>query len=132
MHTGGGEEAAGLVIYDTIHGCSCPVRIEVVGHAWSMGAIILQSAELRVMYPNSSVMIHVGDKEYEGHSDNVRRQVMYDKQVDERCDMILLERMQAQQPDLSLGQLRDTMILDTYYWPEEAIRLGLADIVAGV
>lgn len=129
LNTTGGCEVSGLAIYDLLRRMNCEVTIKVVGQAWSMGAIILQAAHRRVMLPNSSLMIHVGDREYSGHSENVRREMLFDKEIDATCDKILLERMEIFNPELTMGKFRDILTLDTYYSAKEAVRVGLADEV---
>ena len=50
----------GMAIYDAIAGCPCPVTAVVYGAAMSMGSIILQAADTRVIHPNATMMIHDG------------------------------------------------------------------------
>ena len=127
MDTGGGGESEGLAIYDALVRLKSPLTITVVGNAWSMGAIILQAAKQRLLTRNASLMIHTGEKDYAGQGENVRREMLFDKTRDEVCDRILLEKMQRVDPKLTLGKLRDIMLVDTYYFADEAIRVGLAD-----
>jgi len=49
-----------MAIYDAIKACPCHVTIEVMGQAMSMGSIILQAADERILHPNSCVMVHDG------------------------------------------------------------------------
>ncbi len=63
MNTYGGSWYHGLAIYDAIITCPCIVRIEVIGTAMSMGAVILQAADERILYPNSRIMIHDGEED---------------------------------------------------------------------
>ena len=133
LDTTGGLETAGLTIFDTIRqaGSVTDTTIIVVGRAWSMGAIILQAADMRIMWPNATLMLHVGDKSYEGHAENVRRELLFDKKIDEVCDTIILDAMRKVNPELTMGQLRSDMTLDTYYLADDTVRLGLADVVGG-
>lgn len=130
LNTGGGDEIPGMAIYDLLRMTTCPVTIMVTGMAYSMGAIILQAASegQRFMLPSSSLMLHTGERSYEGHSENVRREMLFDKVMDEVCDRVILERMRVKDPTLNLGKLRDMLTLDTYLMPGEAIKLGLADV----
>jgi ATP-dependent Clp protease protease subunit len=129
LMTGGGDELPGLAIYDAIKHCGLHTTIQVASQAYSMGAIILQAAARRIMLPSAALMIHVGDKAYEGHAENVRREVLFDKSVDVICDRILLERMQKADPAFTLGKLRDMQTLDTYFNAKQAVEAGLADEV---
>ena len=127
MDTGGGNEGAGLVIFDAIKRFPAPVSIRVVGAAWSMGAIILQAAADRILTPNASLMIHTGSRSYEGAAENVRQEIRRDKIIDDVVDEVLLKKIQQKQPEMTLGALRDLMAVDTYYFADEAIDMGLAD-----
>lgn len=133
LNTGGGDEVPGMAIYDLLKLTTCPVMIMVTGMAYSMGAIVLQAAAegKRFMLPSSSLMLHTGEKAYEGHNENVRREMLFDKVMDEVCDRVILDRMRTKDPALNLGKLRDMLTLDTYIVPSEAIKLGLADAIVG-
>jgi ATP-dependent protease ClpP protease subunit len=69
MNNPGGDYFHGLAIYDAIKYSSCHCTIKVYGHAMSMGSIIFQAADTRIMMPNSRFMIHYG---YDGRNDHVK------------------------------------------------------------
>jgi ATP-dependent Clp protease protease subunit len=60
MNTNGGCWHDGLAIYDMLQGSECHITIEVIGAAMSMGAIVLQAADERVIHPNGVLMLHNG------------------------------------------------------------------------
>jgi ATP-dependent Clp protease, protease subunit len=60
LNSFGGCWYNGMAIYDAIRSCPCHVSIEVLGSAMSMGSIILQAADERIIYPNATLMIHDG------------------------------------------------------------------------
>ncbi len=60
INTPGGNISDGWAIYDAIMASSSPVAIEVYGEASSMGSIILQAGDLRLMHPKAIVMVHDG------------------------------------------------------------------------
>lgn len=60
MNNPGGEWYHGMAIYDAIQNAKSHCTIKVYGHAMSMGSIILQAADHRIMMPNSRFMIHYG------------------------------------------------------------------------
>lgn len=70
MNCIGGEVIHGMAIHDAIRNCSNHVTIKVFGHSMSMGAVILQSADHRMMSANSRIMIHIGSDGYSGHAKN--------------------------------------------------------------
>ena len=68
MNNPGGDWYHGMAIYDAIKNSKCHSTIKVYGHAMSMGSIILQAADHRVMMPHSRFMIHYGYDGRYGHS----------------------------------------------------------------
>lgn len=60
QHGRGGYNNEGLLIYDAIKQCSSPVICIMWGCAYSMSSIIPQAADLRVISPSCSFMIHEG------------------------------------------------------------------------
>lgn len=113
----GGETQHGLAIYDAIRSLSSPVHITVYGHCYSIGAWILQAGDVRKMSKHSSLMIHHGSGD----------KTQFDKEMDEKCVDILLDRIREKQPEYSRKQLDKLLLKDTYLWPEEALKLGLID-----
>jgi len=73
LNNPGGDVVHGLAIYDAIRHCRNHVTIKVYGHAMSMGAIILQAADERLMSENSVMMLHYGTNSVDGHTKNVER-----------------------------------------------------------
>lgn len=68
MNNPGGDWYHGMAIYDAIKTSNCHCTIKVYGHAMSMGSIILQAADTRIMMPNSRFMIHYGSNGNSGHA----------------------------------------------------------------
>ena len=60
LNSFGGCWYNGMAIYDAIHDSPCHVTMEVLGSAMSMGAVILQAADDRVIHPHATLMIHDG------------------------------------------------------------------------
>jgi|10_taG_2_1085330.scaffolds.fasta_scaffold00240_35 ATP-dependent protease ClpP protease subunit len=60
QHSTGGEWTEGMMIFDAIATCTCPVVIIMHGIAASMGSIIPQAADLRINMPNCWWLIHDG------------------------------------------------------------------------
>lgn len=60
MNNPGGDWYHGMGIFDAIQLCKNHVTIKVYGYAMSMGSIILQAGDQRVLTPNSRFMIHYG------------------------------------------------------------------------
>jgi ATP-dependent Clp protease protease subunit len=60
IHSNGGSITSGLAIYDTMQLVQCDVATYVVGHAFSMGAVLLAGGAQgkRFALPHSRVMLH--------------------------------------------------------------------------
>jgi len=60
MHTEGGVWADGMAIFNSIRFCGSSVTILAYAQASSMGGVILQAADKRVLMPDCELMIHHG------------------------------------------------------------------------
>jgi ATP-dependent protease ClpP protease subunit len=93
MNNPGGDWYHGMAIYDTIKSSPCECTITVYGYAMSMGSIILQAADRRVMMPNSRCMIHYGIDGVVGHSKIVQKWADEGKRANWQMENIYLDRM---------------------------------------
>ena len=66
MQTVGGCWYSGMGIYDAIKNCKCKTTIVGYSQVCSMGTIIMQSANRRLVCPNSVLMVHWGQSEISG------------------------------------------------------------------
>lgn len=127
LNTGGGFVEHGYAIYDAIKSSPCHVTIEVMGQAQSMGAIILQAADVRIVHPNSVVMIHDGTQGLDTHARNIERWAEYSKKVDRpRMYQILAD---ATGKPATYWEKKST--LDHILTAEQAVEEGLADKIFG-
>jgi ATP-dependent protease ClpP protease subunit len=67
----GGDYLHGMAIYDAICECKNHVTIKAYGNAHSMGSVIFQAGDERIISPNGRLMIHYGKFGMEDHSKNV-------------------------------------------------------------
>jgi len=79
MHSIGGNWADGMAIYDAIYSCKSYVTIVVYGQAESMSSIILQSADKRIMMPNSYFMLHYGSIGYHANYLDAKNAMDFEK-----------------------------------------------------
>lgn len=86
MQSVGGEWSDGMAIYDAISMCRCHVTIVAYGQAESMSSIIFQSADSRLITPNTYFMAHYGSTGASGEYLNVQNWVKYEKQI---CDIMM-------------------------------------------
>jgi ATP-dependent protease ClpP protease subunit len=76
MSTVGGDWGAGIAIYDAISAAPCHIYCIVHGEAYSMGSIILQAADTRLMMPNAYCMVHEGTIELNSTTQKVASSTM--------------------------------------------------------
>ena len=60
QHSIGGEWADGMLMYDVIASCSCHIIFIMHGTACSMGSIVPQAADTRIIMPHCTFMVHSG------------------------------------------------------------------------
>ena len=86
MHSVGGEWTDGMAIFDAIKMCKSKVTIIAYGQAESMSSIILQSANKRLLTPNTYFMSHFGSSGAGGGYLDVQNWMKYEKRI---CDIML-------------------------------------------
>jgi ATP-dependent Clp protease protease subunit len=124
LNTVGGCVNQGFAIYDAIKSSSCEITVCGTGQVMSMGVIILQAADYRVLTPNTDVMIHDGENSVSGIARNFERWSEYYKTLRRKMYKILSERSGRKE---TFWQQK--MLLDTILTAEQAVMYGLADKV---
>ncbi len=128
LNNPGGSSVDGMAIYDAIRACKNHVTITVYGEACSMGCVILQAADHRVLAEHAVVMFHDGMEAYaDNHPEIVRRWVKFNERFGKKIEAIVTDRIQIKHPDLKGKKLRDMHQFDTILFASEAVELGLAD-----
>jgi ATP-dependent protease ClpP protease subunit len=124
----GGDEYHGFAMYDAILAAKSQVTIKVSGHAFSMGSIILQAADTRIMAQNAVQMLHYGTwGAAEQHAKTVQKWAKEGERIDKWMEKMYLKRMQEKHPKFKLEDLQKMLDHDTYLTAEESVELGLAD-----
>lgn len=131
MNNLGGDVMHGLAIYDAIKACRSKVTIKVLGHAMSMGSIILQAADERVMSPNSVQMIHFGQIHVGGHAKTVYKQTDENKRIDSWMEKMYLEKIREKVGDFSPQRLKGMLDHDCFLTAKKSVEIGLADKILG-
>jgi ATP-dependent protease ClpP protease subunit len=134
MNNIGGDEFDGMAIYDAIRASECQVTIKVSGNAMSMGSIILQAADVRLMYPHAKFMIHYGTPvlvNSEGSAQNNYRWIEESKKFDKMMEDLFLSKIHKKIPDFKLSSLRKLLEFDTILGAEEALRYNFIDGIIG-
>lgn len=129
MNNVGGDWYHGMAIYDAIRACKNKVTIVVYGHAMSMGSIILQAADYRIMMPNARFMVHYGSNGYYGHSKIFDKWADENKRINEEMLKIYLQRIKKKKPRFTKKQLDEMCRYDTFLSAKETVEMGLADEV---
>lgn len=124
INSPGGSVIAGLAIYDTMQILKPDIATLCVGHAMSMGAVLLCGGTKgkRMALPNSRIMIHQGSAGFQGTPsdiDIIAKEVLRYKSL---LIDILVEHS---------GQTRDKVEKDVdrdfYMSPDESIEYGIID-----
>lgn len=129
MNNLGGDVMHGLAIYDAIKACKSKVIIKAFGNAMSMGSVILQAADERIMAPNAVQMVHIGYFATSGHAKTTYRQTDEAKRLDKLVETIYLEKIREKHPDFTPQRLKGMLDHDTFLTAKQSIELGLADKV---
>jgi len=133
LSTTGGNVWEGMAIYDAIKAAKSHITIRVYGVAMSMGSILLQAANERVLSPHAIVMFHAGIAGVPPMSpQEARNYGEFDFKFGKIADKILLDRInekreQDNQALMSKHAFESACMKGTYLLAEEAIAWGLAD-----
>ncbi len=128
LDTQGGDIDEGLFIYDTILDAEAHVTIKVLSKCWSMGAIILQASDERLIHPNATLMGHTGTNAYpEGPANDVKAAILHDTRQAKRCDDILFAKLRAADPRYSRARFEKFNNTGAYLSADQALLLGLVD-----
>lgn len=124
----GGCVQSGFAIYDAIYDCRNYVRGVVRGEASSMGSIILQSCDDRLISQNSTIMIHDGTVEYDKTSfESVEAWQKWLSNINEFCYNLYLEKIKVKHPKFRKQDLKRYMKHDMIFRGQDAVDFGLAD-----
>lgn len=132
LNSDGGDQDHGMAIHDTIASSSAHVTIRVTGNAASMGAVILQAADHRVVTPYSTVMFHIGETSTSAPSKEAKNSAEYDLRYSTALDDIIYDRVNNSptwKGGLSRAVFNKLNDESTYLRGLEVVEWGLADEV---
>jgi len=126
INSPGGSVIAGLAIYDTMQFIKPDLATTCVGHAMSMGAVLLAGGAKgkRMALPNSRIMIHQGSAGFHGSPsdiDIIAKEVL-------RYKSLLIELL-AKHSGQPIEKVTRDVDRDYYMSPDEAIEYGIVDKV---
>jgi ATP-dependent protease ClpP protease subunit len=116
MNNPGGEWYHGMAIFDAIQNARCHCTIKVYGYAMSMGSIILQAADKRILMPNSRFMIHYGGTSFDDASlPLIEKWISEERRINHDMENIYLKAMLDKEEKEGHGYLAKTLssVLDS-------------------
>lgn len=130
----GGSVDYGFAAYDAILSAQNNIIAHAKGGVMSMASIIFQAADMRIMHPNSYLMVHPGQLGTENHALNFISMAEFTKTyltrfVDIYYARIVEAKKERGERPISLAKFKSKFKLDWYLWASDAIEMGLADIV---
>ncbi len=128
INSPGGSVIAGLAIYDTMQVIKPDVATLCVGHAMSMGAVLLAAGAKgkRLALPNARIMIHQGSAGFHGTPsdiDIIAKEVL-------RYKSLLIDLL-AKHSGQEREKVEKDIDRDFYMSTEEAIEYGIVDKMLG-
>ncbi len=126
INSPGGSVSAGLAILDTMNFIKPDVSTICVGHAASMGAVLLSAGAKgkRYVLPNSEVMIHQVLGGAEGQASDIEIAARHIIKVKDNLIKIL-----SKNTGKSLAQVEKDMDRDNWMSADEAKKYGIIDDV---
>ena len=134
----GGIWHEGMAIYDAIK-LSSP-HIKIIGHGSisSMGTVIMQAADERVIMPHAEFMVHYGEFSLEGNSVSAKTAIDWNERCNNTMLDIYVDACYKSAGFKGYGRARIKKFLDRrmrmqqewYLSGDEAVRYGFADEVA--
>jgi len=124
VNSPGGDVAAGLAIYDTMHYIKAPVATLCAGRAMSMGAILLASGEpgQRAALPHSTILIHQPLGGTKGQASDIEIHAREIVRLRKVLNNILVKHTGQDEERVRLDSDRDY-----YLTAEEALEYGIID-----
>jgi len=129
MNNLGGDWYHGMSVYDSIRASTAHVYGVCWGYAMSMGSIIIQACDSRIVAPHCTFMIHDGCEALYGTCKAVEAWAKYAAKLRERMYEIYLSRMKQAKPRITIDKIEKLCSHDTIFTADEAVRHGLADWV---
>lgn len=141
QHSIGGEWSDGMMIYDLIISCQCHIIFVMHGDACSMGSIIPQAADTRIIMPYCTFMVHDGSTVLNGTHKQVqsaaRLEEMWRETMLEIYSSVCINGHYFQKEQATTKKVREYIINkmdekeDWWLTARDAVAFGFADVVLG-
>lgn len=128
LNSPGGRVLDGLALYDFLHhlrSLGHYLRIEVLGRAASMGGVLLQAGDDRVIGANAFLLVHEVSGGVEGKSSELTDRVEFYELMEKRLLAILASRSSLTERQIKAKWNRK----DWWLTADEAVALGFADTI---
>lgn len=129
MNNLGGDWCHGMSMYDAIRASTAHVYGICWGHAMSMGSIIVQACDSRIVAPHCTFMIHDGFDTLSGTCRSVEAWVKHTAKMRKIMYEIYFSRMKPAKNRITIQKIEELCSHDTIYTANEAVNQGLADWV---
>jgi ATP-dependent Clp protease, protease subunit len=130
----GGDEYHGMAIYDAIKACKSKTIIVGMGNVHSMGSVIFQAANERIMSPNAKQLIHYGTPLLADSDLHAKSQWSWTKECKKFSawmEQMYLSKIREKNPKFKLKKLQEMLNFDTVLDARESVDYGLADKILG-
>jgi len=132
----GGDWYHGMAMYDFMKSCKSHLTITGFGQVRSMGTIVMQGADERILSPNARFMIHDGQEGYSGKPKDV---INYAKESQYTLNLCYELYYDVLKDKYFKGVIKKKAIetiskwcdTDTYFSAQEAVDMGFADKILG-
>lgn len=129
MNNPGGDWFHGMAMYDAIRASKSHVYGICWGYAMSMGSVVMQACDSRIVAPHCTLMIHDGSEAFDGTCKSFESWAKDSERARKTTYRIYLSRMKAVQTKLTILQVEKLCQHDHIYSAVEAVEAGLADWV---
>lgn len=129
MNNLGGDWYHGMSMYDAIRASTAHVYGVCWGHAMSMGSIIVQACDSRIVAPHCTFMIHDGFEGLHGTCKSVEAWAKHCVKMRKRMYEIYFSRMKPAKPRITMDKIESLCSHDTIFTADESVNQGLADWV---
>lgn len=127
MNNIGGDYQHAMSIYDIIRLSSSHIYGIAWSYATSMGSVILQAFDTRIITPSCVLMIHDGEDSLYGPCKSVEAWAKYNAKQRKKMYEIYFSRMKAAKPRITLKKIEELNSHDTIFTAKETVSWGLAD-----
>lgn len=140
LHNHGGTWEDGMGMYDAVIAAKSKITMVVYGNACSMGGILLQAADRRVLMPHTCFMLHSGSASAIGTSEALSEYIkMNNTNYKQMLDIFVSRCIEAEEfsgwSEVKLSKHLADKIKEKHDWwltAEEAVKYGFADGILGV